>query len=322
MSPRAACYAAYGLHIRSEIPLPFFVGVRDAEPDITIRIDRVGPRAGRTWLWSVVPGVVRLNVKGVGCYLIRGGREIVVQPAGGSEEAVRVFLLGSALAVCLQQRGMFTTHASSIETGGGSVLFMGSSGSGKSTLLAALIERGYRMLADDLTGVVLGAGGRPTALPAVPCVRLWADAVDALGWRERTRGKLRRELEKHLAPVDGFRATPLVVRAVFVLETHNRDHIKVLSVRPADAVKVLFRYTYRKRGVRPAGGAAEHFRVMTALARRVRVQRLKRPAHPFLLDALADRIEQCLRGDEPPAPERACREAGAPAVPAAKEAGG
>jgi hypothetical protein len=33
------------------------------------------------------------------------------------------------------------------------------------------------MLADDVTGVTAGADGRLEALPAWPCLRMWADAA-------------------------------------------------------------------------------------------------------------------------------------------------
>ena len=74
-------------------------------------------------------------------------------------------------AALLQQRGVMTLHASAIETQAGAVLFAGPSGIGKSSLAAALVERGNTMLADDVTGVVLDAAGRPVALSAFPVAR-------------------------------------------------------------------------------------------------------------------------------------------------------
>ena len=298
MSTHASHYAVYGLCIRSEVALPFRAASPNGEPDVTIRFgptpETLGASAERFALWQSMPGAYLLVVEGVARYLVTGGREIVVDPTGDDAAAVSTFLLGSVLAACLQQRGIVTLHASAIETGGGAVLFAGVSGSGKSTLLAALVDRGYAMLADDITGVVLGAGGRPVALPAFPCVRLWADAVDGLAWRARTRGKVRDELEKHLTPVERFRTEPLTVGAVFTLASHNRDGFEIEPASRAVAFKELLRYTYRMKTLRGLGRQRDHFRTVGALARQVPLARVKRPAHPFRLDALTDEIEQRL----------------------------
>ena len=40
------------------------------------------------------------------------------------------------------------------------MLFAGDPGAGKSTLLGALVERGYALLSDDVTGVEATADGR------------------------------------------------------------------------------------------------------------------------------------------------------------------
>ena len=48
---------------------------------------------------------------------------------------------------------------------GGSVGIVGEIGSGKSTLLNAFLQRGYGMLADDVSGIVLDAEGRPATTP-------------------------------------------------------------------------------------------------------------------------------------------------------------
>ena len=306
MIPHARDYTAWGLRIRCELPVPFAAAAGDAPgtPDVTVRLGAVpealeAPR-DRRGRWESAPGVFLLKVDGVARYLVTAGRDVVVEPAGGDESAVTAFLPGSVMAACLQQRGIVTLHASAVEIGGGAALFAGASGSGKSTLLAALVDRGYPMLADDVTGVVLDDGGRPTALPAFPCVRLWADAVDALGWRERTRGRVRDELDKQLAPVDLFHASPLPVRAVFALASHNRDEFRIDGSPAGDAFHLLLGHTYRRRFLRGLARRPEHFRVLAAMARRVPVTSVTRPAHPYRLGALADEIERRLPAADGP----------------------
>src|SRR2546421_132869 len=72
---------------------------------------------------------------GVGAFLVRGGREIVVDPAPGVEARVlRLSILGPAFGLLLHQRGRFVLHASAVASGGGVLAFAGGSGWGKSTL--------------------------------------------------------------------------------------------------------------------------------------------------------------------------------------------
>ncbi len=304
-------YAAYGLRVQSPIALPFAPAssTPDHEPDVTIRVGAAPPALpapmDKRGHWESAPGAFLLNVDGVARYLVTAGRDILVEPRGGGDRDMGVFLAGSVFAALLQQRGVVTFHASAIETGSGAVLFLGRSGDGKSSLLAAMVQRGHAMLADDVAGVVLDRGGRPTALSAFPCARLWADALDELGWQAPTRGRVREGLEKYLAPVERFRATPLAVRAAYMLTPSPGSGIEVEPcTRPAAFERLSSRYTYRKRYLSGLGQRPAHFRAVTAMAKQVPVFRVKRPVHPVQINALADEIERslCERGAETVSP--------------------
>ena len=313
-------YTAYGLRIHSTIALPFVPSpsAPDHEPDVVIRIGAVPavlPKpVGKYGIWESAPGAFLINVDGVARYLVTEGRTILIEPYS-SDHDVSVFLTGSVFAALLQQRGVVTLHASAIETRLGAALFLGSSGSGKSSLLSAMLQRGYVMLADDVTGVILDPGGRPTALSSFPSTRLWADALDELGLWHRTRGKVRKDIEKYLTPVERFRIPPLAVHAVYILTSHNRSGIEIETGTFREAFKCLMRYTYRKRHLRVLGQRPAHFRTVSAMVKQVPVVQVKRPLYPFQLNALADEIEQSLR-------ERDRRECEAKTVSSAAGASG
>ena len=302
VNPLPCDYTAYGLHVRSPIVLPFapLPGRPGGAPDVVLRF---GPtpatlpapvltrkKPGRQW--EAAPGMFVMNVDGEARYLVTGGRDILVEPRGGSDSDFAASLTGSVFTALLQQRGVMTFHASAIETRAGAVLFAGPSGIGKSSLAAALVERGHTMLTDDVTGVVLDAAGHPVALPAFPVARLWADAVYALDWRGRTRGRVRESVEKYSVPVERFRAAPLAVRAVCILAFHDRDGIEVERLRVSGTFQHMSKNTYRRAFLNGLGQRPVHFRTLVAMAKRVPVLRMVRPAHPFRLDALADRIEE------------------------------
>ena len=296
-------YRAYGLWVRSPIALPFTpVPTPPAGgPDVTVRIGAVPEAlpafADRRPRWETTPGCFLRRAPGGARFLVTGGRDILVEPRGSSDHEVGLFLTGSVFGALLQQRGKATFHAGAVETRAGAVLFTGGSGSGKSSLLAALVERGYAMLADDVTVVEPDVGGRPVALSAFPRMKLWADTLDKLAWRDRARGKVREGQEgqeKYLVPVERFRHEPQAVRAVCVLESHRREEVEVGMAPTADAFGWLCKYTYRGKYLRGLGQQPAHFRIATALARRVPVVVVRRPAYPFALGALADRVEEWL----------------------------
>jgi hypothetical protein len=146
-----------------------------------------------------------LRVPAVARYLVANGQDIWIEPAPDSVEAdVRLFLLGSAFGALLPQRHILPLHASAIQTTRGAVLFVGPSGHGKSTLLAALLQRGYAMLADDVTGITLDAAGGAIASPAFPCLRLRADAAAKLQHSYEGLRHVRAPLDKYQLPVTRF----------------------------------------------------------------------------------------------------------------------
>ena len=305
-------YTAYGLRVRSALALPFrpWPGPPAGEADVTVRF---GPTPAalpcpldthtmqpieRGIRWETSPGAFLLHVPGQARYLVTAGREIVIESCGGSAHDVSAFLTGTVLAALLQQCGLVTFHASAVATGTGAVLFAGKSGMGKSSLLAALTERGSLMLSDDVTAVEMDATGKLSALSAFPWTRLWADMMNTQSWKDRPNEQVREGLEKYQVPVERFCPTPQPLRAVYILTPKTQPHIKIERVPLRQVFEQLHTYTYRKGLRYGLGQQAAYFRTLVAMAKSAPVFRVIRPTHPFLLDALADRIDAHL-GEEP-----------------------
>ena len=290
------------MRIESEIEVPFAAPHADSESGLKVRVGAVPAflsDAVSAWEgWQTAPGRLLLNVDGAARYLVTNrGREVVVDPLG-DDARVRAFLLGSVLGACLQWRGYLTLHASAIETGAGAVLFMGPRGVGKSTLLAALIDRGYRMMADDVSGVAMDADGRPEVFGAFPHVRLCADALERLGWNGKPRAlePTWGEPRKWCVPVERFRDAPLAVRGLFLLATGNGDSATIQPASGSAAFAGVVRNTYRRRLVRALGFQRRHFRMVQVVVRHAPIVRVRRPRDGFRLDTLADRIVEYLEG--------------------------
>ena len=308
MSGPAHWYSACSLRVRSDVPLPFdpLPDFAASEPDVAVRLGPVpetlpagnGGRITRTDLWQARPGAFLMHVEGVARFLVTGGRDVLIEPLGGGDDDVAAFFASSPFTALLQQRGLLTLHSAAVATGNGAVLLLGASGSGKSSLAAALTERGFPLLADDVTGVALDADHRPVALPAFARQRLWAHTLDRMRWRGRALSPVRRNLDKYWMPAQRACSSPLPVHTAFVLETDPcRTPIGITPLTSADAFQALWHHTHRKRAVDAMGQRPAHFRTAVAMARCAPVARVTRSERPFCLEVLAEHVETAfLRG--------------------------
>jgi len=117
-------------------------------------------------------------------FAIEPGR-VVVQAT--DPEFAGHLLLQAIWSVVLDAHGRPSLHGTAVERDGCAVGILGRSGSGKSTAALALLDRGWRLVADD----VLTFDDTERVVPGPPFVRLRADrAVDRIGTFD-AGGKLR-----------------------------------------------------------------------------------------------------------------------------------
>ena len=313
-------YVAYGLRIRSSIALPLRATPkpddgRPAGADVTVRIGATPPRLPNPAkkhcvekiVWETAPDAFLMTKDDEARYLVTDGRDVLIEPLGGSEREIGAFLIGPPFAALLQQRGLTTLHAGAVEAEVGAVLFAGLKRAGKSTLLGALIERGYALLSDDVTGVEANADGRFVALPASTCVRLRVDSLETLGRRPRTLEKVHEHSDKHLLPAVRLCTGPTAVRAVYVLEPHHRADVEIRQMSWTRAHDALLRHTFRKPFLFGLGRQEAHFRTIREMVAQTPVFHVRRPASSSRLPALAERIEAHFESDAvahpaPPSP--------------------
>ncbi len=141
-------YEAFGLSVRSEIPLPELLEIKDKRDRFDIHI----MEADLTELWTkeVEPPQKFLannnrllyKIKNVGIFSIEKGKEIVVSPFKGADvNVIRLYILGTCMGIILLQRNFLPLHGSAIAINGKAYAFVGDSGAGKSTLASVFLKQ-------------------------------------------------------------------------------------------------------------------------------------------------------------------------------------
>jgi hypothetical protein len=277
-------YNVSGLSVRSEIALPgLFAPIGDSEPDVTIRCCPVPQSldnpaaAGPTW--QMAGERFLLRIPDIARFLLSNGREIAFEPEPEARhDDIPIFLLGTVFGILLHQREQVVLHASAVRINGKAVLFCGSSGAGKSTIAAALVQRGYPLVTDDICAIAMTAERVPMVYPDGRQLKLWAQSIDRLDLAERRGDRVRNSLEKFYVEPEGALSDPLPLGAVYALRETRPPHVSGIE-RPnvVDAALILRRNAYRPMMVSRMGQRAHYFHAATTIAGAAGIFNLTRP---------------------------------------------
>jgi len=314
---------AYGLHFDSDFALPELSATGDgAAPDVRIELAAPISRAAIESLTAhgaPIEGVMRFDERAcqllfsdVGRFTVSEGRLVRVEPREGtSASSWRLPLLGSVMALLLEQRGFLSLHggAARFHDGGGCEVaagFLGGKGQGKSTFNAALSQAGFSLLCDD----VLAVSGADTpdeplmALSGFAWLKLAPDAVAGV-WNARpdefdlvapeVADTDKRAVPARLAP------DALPMRHLFLLATSPDEADEPFTLRPlspSQALVAVLPHTFAARfGELYLKGARRlaHFRGCARLASECAVWELARKRDLSLLPATVAAVQNAVR---------------------------
>lgn len=223
-----------------------------------------------------------LTVDNIATYYVKNGSDIIVQKEqDANSEALRLFLLGSALGALLHQRGLLPLHASAIEINGSAIAICGTSGSGKSTIAASFIEEKYPLLTDDIC-VIDFIKDKPVILPGYPQMKLWADTVTYLGKNPGSYRKIRPDLEKHgIAFHTHFSQNLLPLKHIFILSVKNTEGIEVKEIKGMEKFNAIKSHTYRFNFTEGLRSRTGHLKQSSMLAKNAGITKIIRPRKGF-----------------------------------------
>ncbi|RYL92704.1 aldolase [Sporolactobacillus sp. THM7-4] len=305
-------YQAFGLTIRSEIPLP---ELRSAEkkgvPDVTIRYGDLS----REWADHSIPGshfagsshFMIFRIKNAGIFRVEDGKTVIVSPfADADHGAIRLYLLGSCLGAILLQRRTLPLHGCTVAIDGRAYAFVGEMGAGKSTLAAEWIRLGHPLISDDVTAVSFLDNGTPVVTPSYPQQKLWQSTLQMFGERCSVYQPIYLRETKYYVPVlDGFQDRVLPLAGIFELDKTEKPEADLLAVRKLDQFRLLLHHTYRNFFIPSMGLAPWQFKQCARLAKSLTLYRLVRPAEGgFTAPKLASLVIEHIRSAEAAASDK------------------
>jgi hypothetical protein len=288
-TPNLACqYNAFGLHIRSQVPLPELTPASSLDqPDIEILLGSTG-RALPTRAQGVVFDLFGkdghyLAWPDVAAFKISNSDQIIVEPYADVPLAHLPFpLLGPILGLVLHLRGLVVLHASAIEINGRSAIFVGDKMAGKSTTAAAFLREGYRLLTDDLLAIDISASDGPVILPAYGQLKLSDEASQAIALPIATKLPLAySEFTKRQHRLSNdFSHEPICLDKLYVLKRGSTVP-GIIPIKGVNALHVIMRFSYITRFGKialPGRMEGQHLQRCAQVARSIDVAYLEIPA--------------------------------------------
>jgi len=267
-------YRISGLSVGSEIALPGLHVVtanrglldvairRGAVPAQLAKVESFGPT------WQIAGKEFLLRIPNVARFLLRDGNEIAFESEpGGDESDIPILILGTVFGILLHQREQIVLHASAVRVNDKAVLFCGASGAGKSTLAAALAQRGYPLVTDDVCTITVDGAAAPMVHSDGRQLKLWAQAIDRLGLAQSCGQRVRQSLEKFYVEPNEVFTEPLALSAIYALREARPPHVAGID-RPnvVSAALLLRRNAYRPLLVTRMGQKVNYFHAATTIA--------------------------------------------------------
>lgn len=298
-------YTTFGLMVESELPLPELEKAKDNErvvdltitkKDLSIDWSKINP-LNRTGF--VVEGNrVMFEVPSLAVFSIEEGKTITFSSCESyNEDKVRLYILGSCLGILLMQRKVLPLHGSAIAIDGKAYAFIGESGAGKSTLASSFVNKGYKLLSDDVVAISLMEENQPFVIPSYPQQKLWQESLNAFGMNSTDYQPLFDRMTKFSVPVQvDFYNLPLPLGGIFELTGADIEAIDLQAIENLHRFQVLHMHTYRRSLIERMHMMDWHFKICAKCINSVPIYRLSRPTSTFTAHDLVATVLSIIKG--------------------------
>jgi hypothetical protein len=235
-------YQVSGLNIVSDIEIPTLRSKEFKRADIEVRISSKVQTPNKI-IEYLPDGKVLYKDVCENAFLISDSK-IFLKVQDNYIDQASISLVGIPLGYVLQNNNFQVLHGSSVAISGSAVCFVGKSGAGKSSLAMALVDRGLKLVTEDLCiiknmYIYNFSDWLKTNIDSLPAgVTYLSKMLIKKDSRNRVFYRLNRE---HVNNED------TALRAIYFLEESKSGVIKKLS--SAESFKYLFTYAYRRNDV-------------------------------------------------------------------------
>jgi hypothetical protein len=291
-------YKAFGLIIESELPFDELSPCDAEKADIAIAMGKVpeasenlildtpNVKIGRDRYWS--------DIRDIAKFYVENGESILFEPArNASFEEIKLYVLGSCMGAALYQRRILPLHGSCVSVNGKGILLTGEPGAGKSTVAAVMYQKGYKILSDDVTAIVLPEPGIPVACPGYPSQKLWKDAIERLGVKEEKNvlNRISNDLYKYSVRNPAyFDDNSVPLKAIAEILPSDTACLRLEQIKGAGKLEAVLRNTYRRILAEAMELREWHFGQSLSVAEKAAVYRIIRPKDKYLENEIADLI--------------------------------
>lgn len=244
-------YKAHGLSIQSTIAFPELTK-NNSGIDVKIQYGKIDSSSNDILSEGIFRVASEFKITEDSIFLILNdidiceiihGKEIIVNPFTGIEENfLRALILGPAFGILLHQRGRLVLHASTVNINGDAVAFMGFNGGGKSTTTAALNNKGYPLVCDDISSLEFYGNGIPVIFPGFPRIKLWPEIIELFHDNLEAFPRIHSESEKRSCFTSNFSTNQLPLKRVYIIEKDEK--INITALRPQESLIELIKNSY------------------------------------------------------------------------------
>ncbi|HEA68980.1 MAG TPA: hypothetical protein ENI07_19525 [Desulfobacterales bacterium] len=289
-------HKAYGMRFRSEFCCPRISISSENEFDAEILLgdvpDALSDPKVCGYKFQAKPSQILLQTIRIADFHITDGKKIVVRPKNSVQPGtIQTLLWGWVLAALLHQRETFPLHGSVIKSGEEAIIFCGQSGFGKSTISMALVQRGYRIL-DDNMAVLFFQDNHFYVHPGVPEIKMYEKETPVTIQNQLSIQRLFPESDKFSIDVNRqYFENSLPVTTVFILEKSLKQK-EIVPLKGSNKIKALKNNIFCGRFIEGLAKTKPLFKFLIRLSQCIDVLLIREPHCKDFPHRLVDNLEQ------------------------------
>ena len=190
---------------------------------------------------------------------------------------------------------MMAVHCSAIEENGHALLISGYSGAGKSTLAGAFLNRGWKLLSDDVA-MVEKRGEKICTSPAFPVRKLCRDAALRSGYELDELTYIDEDKDKFAVNcLDQFAEKEAEIEAMIVVTPYDGDSVKMEEITGKEKIEVFMQNLFIRALINQMGLEPQKFFEIMQILSVLRIYKIYRPiSDPDSTVKMIENIKNCV----------------------------